>query len=86
MEFKFTEEQEKFRKEVREYLLQQLPPGWDGYGYLFDFPNKFWDLRQSITRKVREKGWGPGGKLSEIQHLILIEEGFLLRCARDLCF
>ena len=75
MDFKFTEEEEKFRKEVREFIQQQLPPGWEGYGYLFDFPDKFWDLRQSIARKLRAKGWGPGGKLSDIEHLILIEEG-----------
>src|SRR4030042_3085865 len=75
MNFKFTEQEEAFRKEVRDFIHQELPDGWEGHGFLFDFPDQYWDLRVGIMRKLREKGWGPGGKLNEIEHLILTEEG-----------
>ena len=74
MDFKFTEEEEKFRKEVREFIQQELPPGWEGHGYLFDFPAQYWDLRQTIHRKLKTKGWGPGQNLNEIEKLIMTEE------------
>lgn len=75
MEFSFTEQEEAFREEVREFIHANLPADHHGIGFLFDFPEPFWDLRKELTSKVKAKGWGPGGKLNEIEHLILIEEG-----------
>ncbi len=82
MDFKFTEEQEAFRQEVRSFLEEELKkgtftPGCDGWiqGYSPEF-----------TRKVAGKGWigltwpkeyGGQGR-SEIDRLILTEE--MLRC------
>ena len=78
MDFKFTEEEERFRKEVREFIQKEFPPGWEGYGYLFDFPERFWELRQSIARRATEKGWTVRGEerrgISDVEHLILTEE------------
>jgi len=82
MDFKFTEEQEAFRQEVRDFLEEELrkgtfEPSCDGWiqGYSPEF-----------TKKVAEKGWigltwpkeyGGGGR-SNIERLILTEE--MLRC------
>ena len=78
MDFKFTDEQEAFRQEVRSFLEEELSkgtfePGCDGWiqGYSPEF-----------TKKVAEKGWigltwpteyGGGGR-SNIDRLILTEE------------
>ena len=75
MDFKFTQEEEAFRKEVQGFIQQVLPADWEGHGYLFDFPDEYWDLRIEIMLKVKAMGWGSGGKLNEIEHLILAEEG-----------
>ena len=75
MDFKFTEQEEAFRKEVQEFIRQELPADHEGHGFLFDFPEQYWGLRRSMTNKLKEKGWGPGGTLNEMEHLILIEEG-----------
>ncbi len=74
MNFKFTEEEEAFRKEVRDFIHQELPADWEGHGFLFDFPDQYWDFRMEMMKKLRKKGWEHGGKLSEIEYLILTEE------------
>ena len=33
MDFRFSDEEEKFREEVREFLRQELPADWDGGAY-----------------------------------------------------
>ncbi len=78
MDFKFTEEQEAFRQEVRNFLEEELrkgtfEPSCDGWiqGYSPEF-----------TKKVAERGWigltwpkeyGGGGR-GNIERLILTEE------------
>jgi len=78
MDFRFTEEDEAFRKEVREFIRQELPADWEGHGFLFDFPDQYWDMRLDIMRKLRKKGWALGVKLNEIQNIIMQEEGAYL--------
>jgi len=78
MDFKFTEEQEAFREEVRNFLEEELKKGTfeptcDGWiqGYSPEF-----------TKKVAEKGWigltwpreYGGGERSNIERLVLTEE------------
>lgn len=75
MDFKFTQEEEAFRREVREFIQAERPPGWEGYGYLFDFPSEYWEFGQRVSEKATARGWGPRGGLSDIQRLILSEEG-----------
>lgn len=74
MDFKFTEEEEAFRKEVRDYIHRELPAYWEGHGYLFDFPEQYWDMRVDMMLKLRKKGWVLGVKLDEIKYLIMTEE------------
>jgi len=59
MDFRYTAEEEAFRKEVRDFLDKELPPGFLGIDpgpeeesrpEVFDFAAKMW-------RKFGEKNW-----------------------------
>ena len=55
MDFQFTAEDELFRKEVREFVLQELPQDWEGGGR---YPEEDdWDLTLSLRKKMAERGW-----------------------------
>lgn len=76
MDFRFTAEQEEFRKEVREFLEKELP--------VLSTPEDSWIISASteFTRKMGEKGWigmtwpkeYSGQGRSYIDRLILTEE------------
>ncbi|MCH8196378.1 MAG: acyl-CoA dehydrogenase family protein, partial [Chloroflexi bacterium] len=64
MEFRFTEQQERFRKEVQDFLKAELPPGWseggldldedlDGDGE-HDAKDAF---AQTLAQKMAKRGW-----------------------------
>ena len=55
MDFQFTAEDELFRKEVREFVLQELPDNWEGGGRYPDEDD--WDLTLSLRKKMAERGW-----------------------------
>lgn len=50
MEFRFTEQEEAFRKEVREFFSQELGPEYEGWTPLQRF-------RPDFSRKLGKKGW-----------------------------
>lgn len=57
MDFVFTEKEEAFRKELRQYLDQELPPGWSwedfgGYG-----SDQAWRFHRAFLDKLARKGW-----------------------------
>ena len=57
MEFRFTQEQEDFRKEVRSFLRSALPLDWKGVypdGYFHD---EYWHFIREFTAKLVAKGW-----------------------------
>ncbi|MBC8281923.1 MAG: acyl-CoA dehydrogenase family protein [Chloroflexi bacterium] len=55
MEFKFTEEDEKFRSELRAFMKAELPESWEGAGR---YPEEDdWDLNIVVRKKMAEKGW-----------------------------
>ena len=55
MEFKFTEQDEEFRKELRAFMKTELPDSWEGAGR---YPEEDdWDLNIVIRKKMAEKGW-----------------------------
>ncbi len=54
MEFRFTPEEEAFRDELREFLTQELPPGWTGS---LDDEDEDWDFTLKMRRRLAEKGW-----------------------------
>ena len=63
MDFRFTNEQEEFRQEVRRFLDEELPPDWTGLGGWIGFggwrPQKEEDyaIHRTFERKLAEKGW-----------------------------
>ncbi len=79
MDFRFTDEEESFRRELRGFLKEHLPIGWIGHE---PYEDEGWDLNLEMRRKLGEKGWlavswpkeygGLGG--SHIQSVIFTEE------------
>ena len=55
MEFKFTEEDEQFRSELRAFMKAELPDPWEGAGRYPEDDD--WDLNRVIRQKMAEKGW-----------------------------
>jgi alkylation response protein AidB-like acyl-CoA dehydrogenase len=53
MQYEFTEEEEQFRQELRAFLRQELPEGWNGAQDEEDD----WDFTLEMRRKLAEKGW-----------------------------
>ncbi len=55
MEFKFTEEDDAFRVELRAFMKAELPDPWEGAGR---YPEEDdWDLNVAVRQKMAEKGW-----------------------------
>ena len=55
MEFKFTEEDEQFRTELRAFMKAELPETWEGAGR---YPEEDdWDLNITVRKKMADKGW-----------------------------
>ena len=56
MEFRFTDEEEAFREELRNWLREELPPGWTGE--MGDAESdEDWKLTLEIRGKLAQKGW-----------------------------
>ena len=87
MDFLFTEEQERFRQEVRSFLDKELPPRWVGYlgsttgDHVVDSSDG-WQVFKDIAHKLGEKGWLSlfwpkeygGESRSYVDYLIFSEE------------
>jgi alkylation response protein AidB-like acyl-CoA dehydrogenase len=55
VEFKFTEEDEQFRTELRAFMKAELPETWEGAGR---YPEEDdWDLNITVRKKMADKGW-----------------------------
>ncbi len=57
MDFRFTEEQEAFRQELRQFLRENLGPDWKGIDPDAYFHDENWPRIRQLTRKLAEKGW-----------------------------
>lgn len=57
MDFRFTEEQEDFRQEVRQFYRDNLGEDWRGIVPDAYFHDENWTLIRGLTRKLVEKGW-----------------------------
>ena len=55
MDFQFSPEEQDFRQQLRDFLEQELPPGWEGSANEDD--DEVWDLGLKIRKKLAERGW-----------------------------
>jgi len=82
MDFKFTEDEEVFKREVRQWLEQEIPQRWIELDPgIWEETEESWALAREFQRKLGEKGWlAPaypkeygGLELSHMKRLILAE-------------
>jgi len=55
MDYRFTDEEQSFRTEVREFLRSELPEDWDFDP--FELTEDKWDFARQFTTKLAGKGW-----------------------------
>lgn len=55
MQFEWSEDDLEYRRSIREFLAEQLPPGWSGYdkSKLFEYKEQ----ARSFCRALAERGW-----------------------------
>jgi len=83
MDFRFTADEEAFRREVRRWLEQEIPQRWIELDPgVWEETEESWGLAREFQRKLGQKGWlAPaypkeygGLELSHMKRLILAEE------------
>ena len=57
MDFKFTDEQEAFRQEIRDFLKENLGDEWRGIDPDSYFHDENWPHIRELTSKLVDKGW-----------------------------
>lgn len=57
MDFKFGEKEEKLRSEIREFVKEELPPGWLMGLLEEENRDEDWEFAMSISRKLAKRGW-----------------------------
>ena len=83
MDFRFTEEEEAFREEVRQWLKKEVPPRWLELDLVaWEETDESWAIAREFQRKLGQKGWLAsaypkeygGGELGTMKRLVLAEE------------
>ncbi len=83
MDFRFSEEEEAFREEVRQWLEKEISPRWTEIDAgLWEETEESWALLREFQRKLGQKGWlAPaypkeygGSEMSHLKRLVLSEE------------
>ena len=59
MDFRFNQQEEAFRREIRQFLSQELPPNWIGSVVAEDQydTDEDWEFSRKMARKLGDKGW-----------------------------
>ena len=57
MDFDFGEKEEAARREIREFVRQELPPGWLMGRLEEESRDEDWEFAMSISRKLSKRGW-----------------------------
>ena len=57
MDFRFTDEENSFRDELRTWLRQELPEGWTGAVDDDEDNDPTWELTLEVRKKLAQKGW-----------------------------
>jgi alkylation response protein AidB-like acyl-CoA dehydrogenase len=83
MDFRFTADEEAFRREVRQWLEQEIPQRWIELDPgIWEETEESWGVAREFQRRLGQKGWlAPaypreygGLELSHMKRLILAEE------------
>ena len=88
MDFRFTEEEEAFCKEVQDFLNQEMPPGWLVDMYYDGGSEEFHQFGLKMRRKLAAKGWiglswpkEYGGQGTPLMKQVILEEELIYRRA-----
>ena len=57
MNITFTRQEEDFRQDIRDFLEQELPEGWDPLGQPGETPEKRHAFTRDMAKKLADKGW-----------------------------
>jgi alkylation response protein AidB-like acyl-CoA dehydrogenase len=57
MDFTFGEREETLRAEIREFVKEELPPGWLQGRLEEESRDEDWEFALSISKKLSQKGW-----------------------------
>ena len=57
MDFRFTEKEESFRREIRDFLDQELPSDWDSLDQASSYSPERLPFTKSIAKKLAQQGW-----------------------------
>ena len=57
MDFRFTEQEEHFREELREFLRRELPSDWDFLEDEFAHTDELWEFCREFKKTVAQNGW-----------------------------
>ncbi|MFO8009366.1 MAG: acyl-CoA dehydrogenase family protein [Dehalococcoidia bacterium] len=62
MDFRLTEQQEAFRREIRQFLESELPDNWQGLAgptmIEMELEKDYvWEMYQNLSKKLAQKGW-----------------------------
>ena len=57
MDIQFTENEESFRQEIRDFLRQELPDGWDPMGQGSPYSPEQFPFTKDLSKKLSDKGW-----------------------------
>ena len=88
MDFRFTEEEEAFCKEVQDFINQEMPPGWLVDMYYDGGSEEFHQFGLKMRRKLAAKGWiglswpkEYGGQGTPLMKQVILEEELIYRRA-----
>jgi len=88
MDFRLTEEEEAFQKEVQDFLNQEMPPDWLVDMYYDGGSEEFHQLGLKMRRKLAAKGWigiswpkEYGGQGAPLMKQAILEEELIYRRA-----
>ncbi len=57
MDFQFSEKENRFRKEIREFVKENIPANRFEHMYAEEHDDESWAFAMSISRKLAEKKW-----------------------------
>ncbi len=57
MDFMFGEKEEKLREEIREFVKQEMPPGYSSGTLEEEHSDDDWEFAMSMSKKLAKRGW-----------------------------